>query len=302
MSESPFFQFYPSDWLAGTRGLTAAETGVYITIVAMMYEAEGPVQADFKRLARLCGSTPAAFKKAISGLLSTGKLTQDDRGFFNRRVEIEIEKRSEKRASASTSANARWNKNKQNQTPTNANASVSQCDRNANQKPDTREEDIPTTSADADAPPIKVVDVDPVNKLVWDMGLKLLAPSGAEAAVKAARPKVGKWLKGRSSIDVLSAIRQAEKAGTQDPFPFVEAILKGAAGGGKHTPAGWVDPVNGRGVEQFHPHAIDMGGGWWTTKGDCHEYFKNDMLNPRPDKWTRDRQDAEVREALQGCI
>lgn len=140
MSESPFFQFYPSDWLAGTRGLTAAETGVYITLVAMMYENEGPVPSDFKRLARLCGSTPAAFKKAVDGLLSTGKLVQDHRGFFNRRVEIEIEKRSEKRAAASASANARWKKTEKKQRPENANASNSQCERNANQSPDTREE------------------------------------------------------------------------------------------------------------------------------------------------------------------
>ena len=83
MSDSPFFQFYPSDWLAGTRGLTAAETGVYITLVAMMYEAEGPIPNDAKRLARLCGSTPAAFKKCIDGLLATGKLSQDERGFLN---------------------------------------------------------------------------------------------------------------------------------------------------------------------------------------------------------------------------
>ncbi|AZV00258.1 YdaU family protein [Paracoccus kondratievae] len=140
MSESPFFQFYPSDWLAGTRGLSAAETGVYITLVAMMYEAEGPIPNDAKRLARLCGSTPAAFKKAVDGLIETGKLTLDDRGFSNSRVEIEIKKRTEKRAAASKSANARWNKSQQNQQAENANASNSQCERNANQKPESREE------------------------------------------------------------------------------------------------------------------------------------------------------------------
>lgn len=136
MSDNPFFQFYPSDWLAGTRGLTAAETGVYITLIAMMYEAEAPIPNDAKRLARLCGSNPAAFKKAVSGLVETGKIIEDERGFFNRRVEIEIEKRSEKRAAASASANARWEKDKQNQATPDATASNSQCDRNANQKPE----------------------------------------------------------------------------------------------------------------------------------------------------------------------
>lgn len=136
MSDSPFFQFYPSDWLAGTRGLTASETGVYITLVAMMYEVEGPIPNDIKRLARLCGSTPAALKKAIDGLVEAGKIIQDERGFFNRRVEIEIKKRAEKRAAASASANVRWKKSEQNQQSENANASDPQCVRNASQKPE----------------------------------------------------------------------------------------------------------------------------------------------------------------------
>lgn len=100
MSGNPFFQFYPSDWLAGTRGLTSSETGVYITLIALMYEANGPIQFDEKRLARLCGATAAAFKKAVDGLVETGKLSVSEDGIFNRRVQIEIEKRSEKRALA----------------------------------------------------------------------------------------------------------------------------------------------------------------------------------------------------------
>lgn len=138
MSSNPFFQFYPSDWLAGTRGLTAAETGIYITLIALMYEAEEPIPHEKKRLARLCGTTPATFEKVAKCLVESGKITLDDRGFFNRRVEIEIKKREEKRQTASESAKARWQKEQQNQQPDDANASNSQCVRNANQKPDTR--------------------------------------------------------------------------------------------------------------------------------------------------------------------
>jgi uncharacterized protein YdaU (DUF1376 family) len=138
MSNNPYFQFYPSDWLAGTRGLTASETGVYITLVAMMYEAGHPLEDDRKRLARLCGTTPAAFEKIVGGLLETGKITLDERGFSNRRVENEIKKRTEKRIAASQSANARWKKEQQNQVPTDANAEETQCVRNANQNPDTK--------------------------------------------------------------------------------------------------------------------------------------------------------------------
>lgn len=148
MSDTPFFQFYASDWLAGTRGLTATETGVYITLVAMMYEIEGPIANDPKRLARLCGSTPAAFKKSVDALVQAGKLTLGDDGFFNRRVQIEIEKRTEKRAAASQSAKVRWDKNKQNQGSENANASDPQCVRNANQNPEPeKKKEEPTGSS-----------------------------------------------------------------------------------------------------------------------------------------------------------
>lgn len=136
MSGNPFFQFYPSDWLAGTRGLTSSETGVYITLIALMYEANGPIQFDEKRLARLCGATAAAFKKAVDGLVETGKLTLNDGEISNGRVEIEIKKRSEKRASASQSAKARWEKTQEKQSPSDANAHHSQCERDANQKPE----------------------------------------------------------------------------------------------------------------------------------------------------------------------
>ena len=303
MSDSPFFQFYPSDWLAGTRGLTAAETGVYITLVAMMYEAEGPVPNDPKRLARLCGSTPATFSKIVGGLLDTGKITEDERGFSNRRVEIEIKKRAEKRSAASASANARWQKTVENQQTENANASSPQCERNANQKPDTREEeDIPPSAGET--PPIRPVEVDPVNKATWDLGIKLLAPSGDKAAVKSARSNIGRWLKGRKPLDVLAALSAAQQAGTHDPLPYVEATLKngGATRPGKTSnPDRWIDPATGRGVEQFHPHAVCMGNGWWCRPGEEVEWYKN-TNELRPDKRTRERQDAEVRSALSGCI
>ena len=151
MSDSPFVHFYPSDWLAGTRGLTAAETGVYITLIAMMYESEGPIPDDRKRLARLCGATQSAFNSALEGLIETGKITHDERGFFNRRVEIEIEKRSEKRAAAIASANARWQKSVKKQEPRHATAKETQCENDANQIPDTRIRDTNVSQTRADA-------------------------------------------------------------------------------------------------------------------------------------------------------
>ena len=70
--------FYPSDWLAGTRGMTAAQMGVYITLIAMMYERAGPIRCDdMAKLARLCGTSASALKGLLESLISDGKINRD---------------------------------------------------------------------------------------------------------------------------------------------------------------------------------------------------------------------------------
>lgn len=78
----PWFKFYPSDWLAGTRGLSAAETGVYITLISMMHEREAPLDMDDTRLARLCGLPARNFRRAIEALMDQGKLVKMDGGLW----------------------------------------------------------------------------------------------------------------------------------------------------------------------------------------------------------------------------
>lgn len=138
MSEGPWIRFFPSDWLAGTRGMTAAETGIYITLIAMMYERGEPIPNDTGRLARLCGTTTAALKSTLSVLCNEGKISITDGGLWNDRVGVETEIRRDKSTSAQKSAETRWRKNKQKQHTTDASALPSQSGRNANQKPDTR--------------------------------------------------------------------------------------------------------------------------------------------------------------------
>lgn len=123
-----WIKFYPSDWLSGTRGLNAAETGVYITLIAMMYEREGPVPNEPKRLARQIGMTAGAFEKVIEELLGQGKILLTEEGFWKDRVAKEIKNREEKSESAKTSAQTRWQKSKKKQTQFDANASETQCE------------------------------------------------------------------------------------------------------------------------------------------------------------------------------
>lgn len=117
--------FYPSDWLAGTRGLSDAEAGVYINLICRMYEMAGPIERDDNRLARHCGcKSKSSFVKSLEYLISEGKIIQSGNELFNERVQKEIKNTTEKSSKAKSAAQSRWDKkaNKNNDS-TNANAS-----------------------------------------------------------------------------------------------------------------------------------------------------------------------------------
>jgi uncharacterized protein YdaU (DUF1376 family) len=122
MSSITHVRFYPSDWLAGTRGMTAAEMGVYITLIAMMYERAGPVDGkDNAKLARLCGTSASTLRGILDRLISDGKITETDGFLFNRRAELEIKNVMAKSGVARDKAAARWDKNTTKSTPAECN-------------------------------------------------------------------------------------------------------------------------------------------------------------------------------------
>lgn len=156
MSKMPWVRFFPSDWLGGTRGMSAVETGVYITLIATMYERGEPIPEDHSRLARLCGASNSAFKKALDTLIDEGKISRSEAGLWNDRVEKEQVYLSEKSEVGSRAANARWSKkDKENNIRDDADALHSQSPGNANQKPDTRESSSLRSEDSASASPKK---------------------------------------------------------------------------------------------------------------------------------------------------
>lgn len=117
--------FYPSDWLAGTRGMSAEETGVYITLVSRIYEMAGPIERDDDRLSRLCGcKTKSRFVKALEYLISEGKIIETTDGLTNDRAEKEIKNATEKSDKAKAAAQSRWDR-KANKNKGSANADAS---------------------------------------------------------------------------------------------------------------------------------------------------------------------------------
>ena len=133
MSAHPWFKFYPNDWLAGTRSLSAVETGVYITIIATLYDRAQPLPNDAEDLARLCGASKRVFSAALARLVATGKLVITENGeIWNARVEEELQNRNEKVEGNSKAARTRWGKKKDtNQSMSDADALQEQCETHA---------------------------------------------------------------------------------------------------------------------------------------------------------------------------
>jgi len=127
MSQNPYVQFYTSDFLGGTSGMTAACKGVYITLLCQMYEAERPLGQSWDMLARRCGCTLPAFKRAISDLVDDGKITITDDGIWSPKCEKHIALRRERQNSASSAAKKRWEKTQQKQDAGNADGVKAQC-------------------------------------------------------------------------------------------------------------------------------------------------------------------------------
>lgn len=147
--------FYPSDWLAGTRGLSDAETGVYITLIAKMYEMAGPIERDDQRLYRLCGcKSKTSFVKSLDYLISEGMVIDSPDGLFNERVAKEIEIVVTKSIKAKDAAQSRWKrKSNKNNKGLNADAKPEHmpqpCQPEPEPEPDSKKDyaDLPTAKS-----------------------------------------------------------------------------------------------------------------------------------------------------------
>ena len=104
MSAESWFKFFPSDWLGGTAGLSAAERGVYVTLIAAIYDQGGPIKRDDARLARQCGLPKAGFVRALQALVDLGKIEIEGCDLTNSRAKRELIERENRIAVARAGA------------------------------------------------------------------------------------------------------------------------------------------------------------------------------------------------------
>jgi len=244
MADVPWFKFYPSDWLGGTRGLEPAEVGIYINLLAMMYERGAPLSDDVGKLARHCGARKPAFEKALKVLLADGKIMRTKQGLWNDRVQKEIGNREERSSIAKTAAATRWGKREENQQIDNATATVEQCETDAipearSQKPEARDQ-----KGDSESPPTRSKSPK-IDDAEFDQFWRVYPRREAKGAARKAYERARKTI--TAEIIVEGAIRYARERAHEDP---------------KYTkhPATW---LNGEcwGDEPRQPHIIPPGSG-----------------------------------------
>jgi uncharacterized protein YdaU (DUF1376 family) len=220
MSDAPYVQFFTSDFLGGTSGMTAATKGVYITLLCLMYDTEKPLSQATDALARRCGCTVPAFKKAIQALSEDGKITVDEGGIWSEKCEKHIAQRRERRNSAKAAAKKRWEKTQQKQGKADADALQPQCQ----PEPEPYRDTLTSNDVKGANAPTQAEVVDATKEAIWNRGVPFLTERGTPE--RQARSQIGKWLRDSGAEAVYDALAAASKSGTQDPIPYIEEVLK----------------------------------------------------------------------------
>lgn len=108
MSGVPYIRFFSDDWVSGTLGLSLAEKGALITIVALTASSGQPPKADYERLRRMLGCTKKTAEKTVLSLVDLGKLKIEDGHIVNPRALKELKTSQKLSEKQKKSAEARW--------------------------------------------------------------------------------------------------------------------------------------------------------------------------------------------------
>lgn len=207
----PYFDFYPSDFMNGVRGMSAQEVGVYTMLLCRIYEENGPVEMHHLRLATYCGMREKTFVRCLEKLIALGKIVVENDRLTNKRAEGEIQYRSDKLKNNSKAGKASAKKRKENKAtlPTPVEHAFNHTDT------DSTLEDKSSKGADAPKDPAKIM---------FDSGVILLADAGMSD--KQARAILGKWRSQHGEANVIAAIGKAQREGAIDPVAFIAGVLR----------------------------------------------------------------------------
>lgn len=86
--KKPWYKRCPADWQHGTRscGMSMELRGFYSECLDAMWDLQGPLPKDGKRLAMLLGCNPRTVAKLMPKLVALGKMIETPTGYYNQRM------------------------------------------------------------------------------------------------------------------------------------------------------------------------------------------------------------------------
>lgn len=221
MSNTPFMQFYPGDYLGKTMDLTTEQHGAYLLILMTMWQHDAKLPNDPKKLARIARLTPAKFAAVWSEISRFFEVEGD--AITNPRMTKERKKAAEKSQKRATAGSAGGKaKALKDQESRLANAMPLPC-----HSPDTRDKSIPEANASGrDASE----SADP-KKEFWDKAKAFLSKNGIPQSQSGSF--IGKCLKQHGLDRTREAFKAAQSERPAEPIPWITACLTKA----EHQPA-----------------------------------------------------------------
>ena len=278
-------QLYVGDYLADTLDLTTEQHGAYLLLLITMWRHGAQLPDDPSKLCRIARVSPkrwpgiwseiSRFFIADGGYITNKRLTKE----HQKAVSISQERKTAGSRGGSVSALKRQKATQASADDLLKHSQISDIrkekeePKGSSKKPAARSRQVPD-------------DFEPTAA-----GMDYAVSKGMAAAEIPAQ--VAKFIAHHQSKG--STFRNVDRAWQTWCMNFAEFRRSRGPNVIPMTKPSAVD------VRQYHPHAIDMGGGWWTTPGDEVEWYR-DTADCRPDKRTRDRMAAEEAEALRGAI
>jgi uncharacterized protein YdaU (DUF1376 family) len=113
MSSRPWIKWYANDFLSGIAELSPHEIAVYTVVINRIYDEDGPVRDEPRKIARRCNMRLPQCEKALASLVESGKLSRENGCLANPRARKEIAKRQERNTKATRNINQRWQKERE---------------------------------------------------------------------------------------------------------------------------------------------------------------------------------------------
>lgn len=211
-----------ADFIHGTMMLTLEEKGAYSLCLDLIYDRGGPIPDDARWLSGVCGVSIRKWNAIRERLLSLGKLASENGLLSNARADAELvsaELSSRERAESGAKGGR---KRAENAALPKENSDLGQAELKREEK--IREEESSVANA-------TVGEADDPVKALFDAGVKILTSAGQTE--KQARSLIGKWRKGRSDGDVLTALVDCRARAVSNPVEWLQKRF----GGVRHVSA-----------------------------------------------------------------